>query len=39
MYMYNLFIEKFYPGHYAEIKAHKDPQKLDGEVKYCYYYN
>ena len=37
--MYNLFIEKFYPGHYAEIKAGKDPQKLDCEVKYRYYHN
>ena len=37
--MYAMFLSKHYPEHYAEFKAGKDPQKLQCEVKYRYYFN
>ena len=36
--LYTVFLDKCYPEHYAEYMAGKDPQKLDCEVKYGYYF-
>ena len=37
--MYTMFLSKHYPEYYAEYKAGKDPQKLQCDVKYRYYFN
>ena len=37
--MFTMFLSKHYPEYYAEYKAGKDPQKLQCDVKYRYYFN
>ena len=37
--MYTMFLSKHYPEYYTEYKAGKDPQKLQCDVKYRYYFN